>query len=239
MVSKEQFGVLRYVMIAIAVTHLIISFISTSILRGYFGSSNMNWLIIILTLIFFLLLIFIHPNHHCFIGIPLLVMSAYGIYTNIIFLINLQSENLLLVQLVLPWITFLFSIISSICLLIIFFKPKNYHLMDFIFVGISFLLSSPMRVISMISLRQLMIVDASYARIFLITNLLNSFTSMLQIVMIVLYVIEAKRLEEDITLSIHLDPEKKEMLHELQKLYKDGILSFNEYQDKKNRILSN
>lgn len=239
MISKEQFGVLRYVMIAVAVTYLIISFISTAILKGYFGSSSMNWLMTTLTLIFFLLLIFIHPNHHRFIGIPLLVISSYVIYMNLVSLINLQRENLLWIQLILPLITFLFSIPSAICLLIIFFKPKNHHLMDFIFVGISFLLSSPIRVISIISLRQLMMVDAGYARIFLITTLLNGLASMLHLVMIVLYIFETKRFEEDITLSTPLDPNKKEMLHELQKLYKDGILSFNEYQDKKKRIITN
>ena len=90
----------------------------------------------------------------------------------------------------------------------------------------------------MISYRQLMIHDSDLARLLMTTNFINGISSSLQLIMIVLYIVEAKRIQEDISLSSPLDPTKKEMLRELQKLYKDGIMTFNEYQDKKERILN-
>ena len=238
MITKEQFGLSRYIMMAISVALIILFFVSSSIFRNFYGYNTTLWIPLVLNILFYLGLICLHPDHHRIIGIPLLITNVFGIYGNIRSLISLPTESMYWFQMILPIFSLVIAAASSIALLIIFFKPKNYHLMDFIIVGAVFVASIPVRTISMISYRQLMIHDSDLARVLLATNFINGISSSLQLIMIVLYIVEAKRIQEDISLSSPLDPTKKEMLRELQKLYKDGIMTFNEYQDKKERILN-
>lgn len=239
MVSRNQFGISRYVMIVVAIFIIIINLIISSIYRNQFGLLHIGWIAYLINLTFYLFLIFIHPDHHRIIGIPLLISTVFGLYNTINSFSQLPNEHMTIGNWILPVLNLVFYIATSVALLVIFFKKKNYHLMDFIIVGSVFLLSTPFRMISTLQVRQLMIVDPSHGQFLFITNFLSGVISTLQLVMIVLYVVEAKRLQEEGISQASLDPGQKELLRELQKLYRDGILSFNEYQEKKAKILSN
>lgn len=238
MIQKEEMNSMRYLMYFLAALIVVIRiFVALNI--GFAESFILNTLLIIATMSYTLLIACIHPKYHRIIVIPLIILTIYGLSQDITQFINLYSF--------LNWtqlLTFFFSmgssLLASIATIYMFAKKKMYHFSDFIILG--FLLITLMggmlkNIYALMSIIVIEDIQISQIMLMVFTNMV---APILSFALLVLYVLEAKRLFEQKDFKETLIHSKKndETMNALTKLYRDGHLTWNEYEEKKRQLKS-
>ncbi|MDY0074483.1 MAG: hypothetical protein WC992_03755 [Acholeplasmataceae bacterium] len=146
MIPSYQFKQVRYIMIGLAVGLLIIDIVSYIILRPYMLDETLSIINIGLNIVFSLALIFIHPKYHRFIGIPYAAKVILSIILTVTVYQNFPFHQLNLPQILLFIYQQGSSVIAMAGFLYIFFKPKSYHISDFIILGSIALINTPLMI---------------------------------------------------------------------------------------------
>ena len=122
--------------------------------------------------------------------------------------------------------------------MIIFLKKKNYHVIDFVMVAIAFILVIPNATVNMFRLFLLPQEVFEELKFMFVANFLGSLNVIIYLLIIALYVFEARRISQSKDISETLNPSKSKSLYEVQKSYKDEKITFYQYQEQKASILT-
>lgn len=237
MIKSEQRTSMRLVMsilaIAIVILH-IVRFFQYDITNQRFISSLF---LVIFSSVATLFIAFLDPKFHRLIAIPLSISLLSGIILSITSMLDIWRffNTITIINYV---ITFFISIIIGIAQIYIFAKPKLFHLSDLVIFGImvlNFFINLGRNIFSFATLS----IIGDGIGINFMYLFLNVFLSpVLSLILLLLYILDAKQLSElEQTGQLYRDdPDKAKNMKALTKLYRDGHLTWNEYEEKK-RIL--
>jgi uncharacterized membrane protein len=105
-------------------------------------------------------------------------------------------------------------------------------------VGIAFVLSTPDMMSNMF---RLLFINRGYVeelRFAYVISFLGNIQWTLYLLIIAIYIYEARRLEKGTSITESLNPIKSNQLYALQKRYKDGKITYYEYQEAKSNLLA-
>ena len=232
MVYNEETKNLRYGMYALAA---IIIFLN--ILAYIINPPNrmvLPGIILVVGIVAILMITFIHPKNHQTIAIPLIVNLFLGIILSIVSIASIWNY-LNTIMIFTHFMTQFFAIIISLAIVYIFVKPRMYHVSDIVVLGfvlVHTIFNMGRNIFQYITINTFDPMQPLSLPALLISAIIVPFA---YLALILLYVLKAKRLSEleekgDLLAD---DPSRARTLTELTKLYRDGHLTWNEYEEKK------
>ncbi len=232
MVYNEETKNLRYGMYALAAIIIFLNILAYIINSP--ARIVLSGIFLIVGIIGVLMITFTNPKNHRMIAIPLIINLFLGIILNIVSIASFW-QHLTTWMIFTQFIQQFFSIIISLAIIYIFIKPRMYHMSDLVVLGfvlLHSLINMGRNIFQFITINTLDPMNPLSIPLLLISAII---VPLLYLVLLLLYVLKAKRLSEleekgDLLAD---DPSRARTLTELTKLYRDGHLTWNEYEEKK------
>ncbi len=232
MVYNEETKNLRYGMYALAAIIIFLNILAYIINSP--ARIVLSGIFLIVGIIGVLMITFTNPKNHRMIAIPLIINLFLGIILSIVSIASFW-QHLTTWMIFTYFIQQFFSIIISLAIIYIFIKPRMYHMSDLVVLGfvlLHSLINMGRNIFQFITINTLDPMNPLSFPVLLISAII---VPLLYLVLLLLYVLKAKRLSEleekgDLLAD---DPSRAHTLTELTKLYRDGHLTWNEYEEKK------
>ncbi|MDY0294762.1 MAG: hypothetical protein RBQ71_03040 [Acholeplasmataceae bacterium] len=237
MIASEQRTSMRYLMYFLAGIIIILNIVNYFIATYSDFNMYVSTIMTIAGIIATLMIALLDPKFHRIIAIPLIINFVIGMVLSVAQIRSLYTifPN---IQIIIYVLTTIFSLIASVVHIYIFIKPKMYHLSDLIIFGflfIHFITNVFRSVFNFIQISMMPnVIGYSFAQLFIGGILAPA----LSLALLLFYILEAKRLSElenNGELFKH-DPDKAKNMAALTKLYRDGHLTWNEYEEKKSML---